>query len=112
LSEKLRRANVNDTVKMSLLCEVDGSCPLCRRDLVVKKKKKNVRVFDVAHIYPLNAISHELTILNNEMPRQARVTVPGSPHYIVQRSHNRQPVFVERRDFEYYLANLQEWKQV
>jgi len=23
----------------------------------------------------------------------------------------RQPVFVERRDFEYYLANLQEWKQ-
>ncbi|MEH6446819.1 MAG: ABC-three component system protein [Oceanospirillaceae bacterium] len=66
MSEKLRRANVNDTVKMSLLCEVDGSCPLCRRDLVVKKKKKNVRVFDVAHIYPLNATSHELTILNNE----------------------------------------------
>tara|TARA_A200000113_G_scaffold179744_1_gene165427 strand:+ start:72 stop:248 length:177 start_codon:yes stop_codon:yes gene_type:complete len=31
---------------------------------------------------------------------------------IAQRGHNRQPVFVERRDFEYYLANLQEWKQV
>jgi putative transposase len=46
------------------------------------------------------------------MPRQARVTVPGFPHHIVQRGHNRQPVFVERRDFEYYLANLQEWKQV
>lgn len=46
------------------------------------------------------------------MPRQARVIVPGLPHHIVQRGHNRQPVFVERRDFEYYLANLQEWKQV
>jgi len=46
------------------------------------------------------------------MPRQARVIVPGFPHHIVQRGHNRQPVFVERRDFEYYLANLQEWKQV
>ncbi|WP_227538194.1 transposase [Marinobacter vulgaris] len=29
-----------------------------------------------------------------------------------QRGHNRQPVFVERRDFKYYLENLQEWKQV
>ncbi len=44
--------------------------------------------------------------------RQARVNVPGFPHHIVQRDHNRQPVFVERRDFEYYLANLQEWKQI
>ena len=46
------------------------------------------------------------------MPRQARVIVPGFPHHIVQRGRNRQPVFVERRDFEYYLANRQEWKQV
>ena len=38
--------------------------------------------------------------------------VPGFPHHIVQRGHNRQPVFVERRDFDYYLANLQEWKPV
>ncbi len=43
------------------------------------------------------------------MPRQARVIVPGFPHHIVQRGHNPQPVFVE---LEYYLANLQEWKQV
>ncbi len=34
------------------------------------------------------------------MPRQARVIVPGFLHHIVQRGHNRQPVFVERRDFE------------
>lgn len=66
MSEKLRRANVNDTVKMSLLCEVNGSCPLCRRDLLVKRKEKNVRVFDVAHIYPLHASSHELEILKEE----------------------------------------------
>lgn len=46
------------------------------------------------------------------MPRQARVIVPGLPHHIVQRGHNKKPVFVEGRDFEYYLANLKEWKQV
>lgn len=44
------------------------------------------------------------------MPRQARVIVPGLPHHIVQRGHNRQPVFVEDRDYEYYLSNLKEWK--
>ncbi|WP_084708354.1 transposase [Marinobacter psychrophilus] len=36
----------------------------------------------------------------------------GFLHHIVQRGHNRQPVFVERRGFECFLANLQEWKQV
>lgn len=44
------------------------------------------------------------------MPRQARVIVPGLPHHIVQRGHNRNAVFVESRDYEYYLANLAEWK--
>jgi len=63
---KARRANVNDTVKMSLLCEAQGSCPLCSRSLVVRKSGKTVRVFDVAHIYPLNPTGHEKEILANE----------------------------------------------
>lgn len=63
---KARRANVNDTVKMSLLCEAKGACPLCSRSLIVKRAGKTVRVFDVAHIYPLNATEHEKEILANE----------------------------------------------
>ncbi len=43
------------------------------------------------------------------MPRQARVIVPGLPHHIVQRSHNRQAVFVDACNFEYYLSNMREW---
>jgi putative transposase len=38
------------------------------------------------------------------------VVIPGYPHHIVQRGHNRQAVFVEPADYEYYLANLIEWK--
>lgn len=45
-----------------------------------------------------------------ELPRQARVIVPGMPHHIVQRGHNRNVVFVEDGDCEYYLSNLVEWK--
>lgn len=42
------------------------------------------------------------------MPRYPRVFVPTIPLHIVQRGHNRQPVFLERSDFEYYLVNLAE----
>lgn len=35
------------------------------------------------------------------MPRKARVIIPGMPHHIVQRGHNRSVVFVEDRDYEY-----------
>ena len=44
------------------------------------------------------------------MPRKARMIVPGMPHHIVQRGHNRSVVFVEDRDYEYCLENLEEWK--
>lgn len=44
------------------------------------------------------------------MPRTARVIVPETPHHIVQRGHNRNVVFVEDRDYIYYLENLAEWK--
>ena len=44
------------------------------------------------------------------MPRQARLIVPGLPHHIVQRGHNRSAVFIEESDYQYYLNNLAEWK--
>lgn len=44
------------------------------------------------------------------MPRQARVIVPGIPHHIVQRGHNRKAVFVEAADYRYYLQNLRKFK--
>lgn len=45
------------------------------------------------------------------MGRAPRLLLPGFPHHIVQRGHNRNTVFVEASDYEYYLANLKEWKQ-
>lgn len=40
------------------------------------------------------------------MPRSARIVLPGTPHHIVQRGHNRQTVFVGDDDFNYYRENL------
>lgn len=44
------------------------------------------------------------------MGRRPRLFLPGYPHHIVQRGHNAEAVFVEPSDYEYYLANLIEWK--
>ena len=32
------------------------------------------------------------------MPRVGRVVLPGYPHYIVQRGHNRQVIFAQDED--------------
>lgn len=45
------------------------------------------------------------------MPRRARVILRNTAHHIVQRGHNRQAVFVEEADYQYYLATLKEWKE-
>ena len=45
------------------------------------------------------------------MPRTSRVVLPGYPHHIVQRGHNRQVVFANDEDYLYYLGNLKEWKK-
>jgi len=41
-----------------------------------------------------------------------RVILPGYPHHIVQRGHNRQAVFAEPDDYQYYLDTLAEFKDV
>ncbi|EFK09666.1 conserved domain protein [delta proteobacterium NaphS2] len=44
------------------------------------------------------------------MLRQPRLVIPNCPHHIIQRGHNRQVVFAENGDYQYYLDNLREWK--
>ena len=42
------------------------------------------------------------------MPRFGRVVLPGYPHHIIQRGHNRQVVFAEEADCRRYLDTLME----
>ena len=44
------------------------------------------------------------------MPRHPRLFLPDLPLHIVQRGHDRQPVFAEPNDFRFYLDNLAEAK--
>lgn len=42
------------------------------------------------------------------MPRTGRIVLPGYPHHVVQRGHNRQVVFATGEDFQHYLDDLRE----
>jgi len=42
------------------------------------------------------------------MPRMARIVIPGQPHHVVQRGHNRQDVFFIDDDRRTYLEFLRE----
>lgn len=44
------------------------------------------------------------------MPRTGRIVLPGYPHHVVQRGHNRQVVFATSEDFRRYLDDLRELK--
>ncbi len=37
------------------------------------------------------------------MPRRPRMYLPDMPYHVVQRGNNRQPCFIEREDYQYYL---------
>jgi len=40
------------------------------------------------------------------MPRTARIELPGYPHHIVQRGHDRNAVFAHQDDYVYCLDTL------
>ena len=46
------------------------------------------------------------------MPRMGRVILPGYPHHIVQRGHNRRVVFAEPGDYRHSLDTPAEFKGV
>lgn len=46
------------------------------------------------------------------MPRIGRIMLPGYPHHVVQRGHNRQVVFAADRNYRRYLETLAEFKVV
>jgi len=46
------------------------------------------------------------------MPRKARLIIANSPHHILQRGHNRQIVFRDDEDFEFYANNIRSLKLV
>lgn len=59
------RIKIGSNNEMILYDQVDGICPLCAKQLLYEKVKKE-KVFEIAHIYPLNPTTSEITLLKDE----------------------------------------------
>ena len=46
------------------------------------------------------------------MPRHPRIFLAGHPHHIVQRGHDRQPVFAAESDYLFYLVSVQKRQRI
>lgn len=42
------------------------------------------------------------------MPRKARYILPNIPHHTIQRGNNRQDIFFEQEDYDYFLGRLKQ----
>ncbi|GAB1770194.1 ABC-three component system protein [Priestia megaterium] len=49
-----------------LLAEVENMCPFCAKPLMYEKKGRNYKLWEGAHIYPLNPDAEEIELLKDE----------------------------------------------
>lgn len=60
------RKNFSDIEQSTLFNQVNGICPLCQKPLSYIKDGKLRKLFEIAHIYPLNPSDYEKEILKDE----------------------------------------------
>lgn len=60
------RRTPTENENLILFSEVEGICPLCAKSLIYTKGGKQYKIFEGAHIYPLNPSAHEIAILKDE----------------------------------------------
>lgn len=60
------RRNLTPHENAILLAEVENMCPFCAKSLMYEKKGKNYKLWEGAHIYPLNPDVEEIELLKDE----------------------------------------------
>ncbi|MDR4888840.1 HNH endonuclease signature motif containing protein [Fredinandcohnia sp. QZ13] len=60
------RRNLTPHENAILLAEVENMCPFCTKPLMYEKKGRNYKLWEGAHIYPLNPIKDEIELLKDE----------------------------------------------
>ncbi|MFS8215359.1 ABC-three component system protein [Paenibacillus sp. S29] len=59
------RKSMNENDNMILFSEVEGMCPFCSKSLLYVKDGIRRKIFEAAHIYPLNPTKEESLLLKN-----------------------------------------------
>lgn len=59
------RKKISPIEQSTLYNQVNGICPLCQKSLSYTKEGKLRKLFEIAHIYPLNPTDDEKVILKD-----------------------------------------------
>lgn len=65
-NEEPKRKKLTPNQNAILLAEVENMCPLCSKPLMYEKNGKNEKLYEGAHIYPLNPTEEEIELLKDE----------------------------------------------
>ncbi len=72
------RRKYSPAEELALTTQTRGICPLCGRDLFYVKNLRSYKMYDLAHIYPVNPSKSELYELRNEVKLHADVNHPNN----------------------------------
>ncbi|WP_454061983.1 ABC-three component system protein [Candidatus Nitrospira salsa] len=60
------RKEYGDAQNVALVSQVNRLCPLCLEPLFYKKNGRSYKIYEIAHIYPLNPTQNEINLLAGE----------------------------------------------
>jgi hypothetical protein len=72
------RRPYSEAETLALLTQVSGRCPLCENTLFYKKKSRNHKGYELAHIYPLNPTAAEIAELSGVRMLSSDVNDPDN----------------------------------
>jgi hypothetical protein len=81
-----RRA-YSEAETVALVAQVDGHCPVCDATLFNKKRSRTYKVYELAHIYPLNPLASEVAELAHSPRLHANVNDPDNIIPLCPRCH-------------------------
>ncbi len=81
------RRTYSEAETVALVAQVDGRCPLCDAALFNKKRSRTYKVYELAHIYPLNPLASEVTELAHSPRLHADVNDPDNIIPLCPRCH-------------------------
>ncbi len=64
---QIKRKKLTPNESAILLTETGNMCPLCTKSLMYEKNGRNEKLFEGAHIYPLNPTKVEIELLKDEV---------------------------------------------
>lgn len=88
-----------------LFNEVNGICPLCSMPLLYKKGKRLEKIYEIAHVYPLNPKPEETVVL--EGVRKLFTTNPNELRNVICLCPNCHTKFDKPRTIEEYYQLLE-----